>query len=346
MRNLKGGPVDTDQMSPKFEGFEQRLLDELKLMVAERRVDAADPVVTVSAGRPPFRMPVWRRVGLAAIAGVAAGALAVAVLFAGGVVGSGPGEHSDLSSFLARAAAAARSHPVAPPKPGQVFVERVKVGETGPKTENKVGCFEMVYDTPATGRGTFPTKSGHCGANGASTLIRLITMPSGHHHPVTHGYPDPAKLPADPKALLAALNRDAAHGHWDDGTVDLVGAEFWSTNLPRNGIVFGLIERLLQVPIRPALRAALFAVTGHLPGVSLERHATDLIGRPGVGISLLLPVKDSASGLRLEFVLNPKTYEFLGFGFIDGIGNRAHPQKFGYAVITSYLVVPAEPSPR
>lgn len=359
MRNLKGGSVDTGQQPPKFEGFEQRLLDELKLMVTERRVDAADPAVSVSAGRPPIRMPAWRRAGLVAAAGLAVGALTVTSVFAGGLIGSGPapagGAHIELTSFLAKAAAAARKHPAKPVQADWIFVSRVKAGDTGPKTDNKVRCFIMTYDTPATGRGSFPTRSGPCRDEAAlfkphSSEVGLangrhsgITTKSG---PVTHGYPNPATLPTSPKALLAALNRDAAKGHWGIQTTDLTGAGTWSSDLPRNGVVFGLIERLLQIPIPPRLVAALFEVTGRLPGVTLDRHATDLIGRRGVGISLALPTKNSANGLSLEFVLNPKKgYNFLGSAFVDRIGHPAHPQKFGYAVMESYLAGPAATTP-
>jgi hypothetical protein len=78
-----------------------------------------------------------------------------------------------------------------------------------------------------------------------------------------------AKLPARTKALLVALNRAADHGHWDTGTVSLADGEMFSPEGRHSAIVFGLIERLPEVPIRPALRAALFEVTGHLHGLTL-----------------------------------------------------------------------------
>ncbi|HEX9623644.1 MAG TPA: hypothetical protein VF979_04640 [Streptosporangiaceae bacterium] len=352
MRNFAGGSIDTDRELPKFEGFEQRLLDELKMMVAERRIDVIDPVEVVNPGGSPFRMPVWRRVGLVGAAGLAAGSMATAAVFAGGLVGGGSAASGnarvELTSFLAKAGAAARSHPVALPKPGQVFIEQVKAGDTGPNTGNKLTCYQVVYDTPATGRATFPAKSGPCGtkltpyvkgkAVVAHRLSGGMTLKADHG---TRGYPNPAKLPTDPTALLAALNHAAGLGHWGTGSIDLANAELFSSGAPHNAIVFGLIERLLQVPIRPALRAALFEVTGRLHGITLDRHATDIIGRPGVGISLPLPIKDNPDGLRLEFVLNAKTYRFLGVALTDSIGgNPAHPAKYGYAVIKSTLATP------
>jgi hypothetical protein len=350
MRNVMGGSAGPDLA--EFGGFEQRLLDDLKLIVAEGWVDVTDPVQVARPGWSPLRMPGWRRAGLVAAAGLAAGAVAIAGLFAGGVLSGRPvtggGGHIELTTFLARAASAARSAPVALPKPGQVFVERVRTGETGPKTDNKVRCYLMAYDTPATGRAAYPTKTGPCGTKLTRFLIDAAVVarvggggsaPKADHHP--HGYPDPARLPTRPAALLAALNRAANRGHWGTGAVALGSLELDSSPEPHNAIVFGLIERLLQVPIRPALRAALFEVTGHLPGVRLDRHAADLIGRPGVGIALPQPINASPDGIRLEFVLSPKSYQFLGVAMTDSIdGNPANPAKYGYAVIKSKLITP------
>ncbi len=353
MRDVSGGPVNI-QEPPKFEGFEQRLLDELKILVAERAVDVVDPVATLNPGRSPFRMPAWRRAGLVGAIALVTGSVAAAVVLAGGS-GPGPsgGERIELTAFLNRAAAAARSDQVTPAKPGQVLVERVKAGETGPKTAQKVGCYVLLYDTPATGQGSFPTTSGPCraGRSDLSPYLDQIAVVSGHHkgfaamtlkpNDGTHGYPDPAKLPTDPKALLVALNQAARQGNWNIGAINGASIDIWATGLPRSGTVFGLIERLLQAPIRPALRAALFEVTGRLKGITLDRHATDVIGRPGVGIELPLPIDGSPDGLRLEFVLSQKTYRFLGFAMTDSVdGNPSSPAKYGYAVIRSFLVTP------
>lgn len=337
--------------SPKLEGYEQRLLDELKLMVAQGWVDDAAPVRVPGPGRSPLRMPAWRRAGLVAAAGLAAGAMTIAGLFAGGLLGggsaAGTSEHVELTAFLAKAAAAARSAPAALPKPGQIFVERVSTGETGPKTDGKVRCYLLAYDTPATGQAAFPTESAPCGTKltrflTGGTVVRAAgARPSTRASHVTHGYPDPATLPTRPAALLDALNRAADRGHWGTGSVALGSLELDSSSEPHNAIVFGLIERLLQVPIRPALRSALFEVTGHLHGVRLDRHATDLIGRPGVGIALPLPIQGSADGVQMEFVLSQKTYRFLGLAMTDSIdGNPANPSKFGYSVIKTQLITP------
>jgi hypothetical protein len=349
MNDRMGGSVRPDQELPNFEGFEERLLSELKTMVADRQ-PAVDPVGVPTPGRSPFRMPVRLRVGLVATAGLAA-----AGLFASGLIGGGSApavsQHVELTAFLNQAAAAARWQPVTLPKAGQVLVERVKTGQTGPKTTNKVRCFVLIYQTPATGRAGFPTKSGSCdGKLRPFFEDKTVDHPGKDgwtaidmkRDPHARGYPDPARLPTHPAALLAALNRAAARGHWDTGSLNLAGEMLFTPDGPRSAIVFGLIERLLQVPIRPALRAALFEVTGRLPGITLERHATDLIGRPGVGIALSFPIpiiKGRPNRVGLEFVVDAKTYQFLGVAWTDGIGGKpAHPEKSGYAVIKSFLV--------
>jgi hypothetical protein len=162
--------------------------------------------------------------------------------------------------------------------------------------------------------------------------VSVITEPD----PGAHGYPDPARLPTKQKALLAALDRAATRGHWDTGTIDVANGGLFVQEGSRNMIVFGLIARLLQVPIRPALRAALFEVTGHLHGINLVRHTIDLIGRAGVGISLPIRGKDLAPGLALEYVVDAKTYQFLGLALING--NPANPYMSGYSVIKSSLI--------
>jgi hypothetical protein len=359
MNDRTGGPVGTDHELPKFEGFEERLLGELKTMVADRQIQAVNPVSAPKPGRSPFRMPVRRRVSLGLGAVGLVGALAAAVIVPGeGVMNATPTPgyaHYELTSFLSQAAAAARSHPVPLPNAGEVFVERVRSGQTGPRTLNKVRCYLMVYRTLATGRAAFPTKQGPCGGK-----LRTIIPEQIVYHPVgggwsevdtkrdlgAHGYPDPDKLPTRPAALLVALNRAAARGHWNTGTLGLPDGALVGSKESRVGIMFALIERLLQVPIRPTLRAALFEVTGRLHGIYLDRHATDLIGRPGVGISLSLGVKGQP-GIGLQFVVDAKTYQFLGVAWNTGIyGKPAQPEKSGYAVIESYMQGKAERSPR
>lgn len=334
---------------PKFEGFEERLLSELKIMVADRQL-VVDPVGVSRPRWSPFRMPVRRRVGLVGAIGLV-GALAAAVVVPSeGVFNATPSPgyaHYELTSFLSQAAAAARSHPVTLPEAGQVFVERVQAGQTGPRTLNRVRCYELVYRTPATGRAAFPTREGPCGGK-----LRPFHAEEFVYHPVkggwsevdlkqdpnAHGYPDPARLPTRPAALLTALSRAASSGHWDTDTLILPDGSLLGSKASHVGVMFGLIERLLQVPIRPALRAALFEVTGRLHDISLDRHAKDLIGRPGVGISLALGIK-GRPGIGLQFVVDAKTYQFLGVAWNTGIDSKlAHPEKSGYSVIKSFLI--------
>ncbi len=72
--------------------------------------------------------------------------------------------------------------------------------------------------------------------------------------------------------------------------------------------MFGLWGILEQPVIDPKLRAAVFNALAELPGIELDRDATDLIGRPGYAISFF----DRETGMRVEYIFDPETSEILG----------------------------------
>lgn len=71
------------------------------------------------------------------------------------------------------------------------------------------------------------------------------------------------------------------------------------------------MERLLQAPIANDLRAALYRATIGIPGVALNPHAVDALGRAGTGVSMPLP---DGAGLVFtdEFILAKRSFAFLG----------------------------------
>ena len=73
--------------------------------------------------------------------------------------------------------------------------------------------------------------------------------------------------------------------------------------------VFELIGSLIDEQVLPPTTAAVFyrAVT-RIPGVEVERDATDALGRPGVGISRT----DPAFRTRSEWIFDEDTHELLG----------------------------------
>jgi hypothetical protein len=358
MTDRNAGVASGQPEDGRLGGFEERMLADLRVMVARGAV-ARDRVGAASAGRNPagqavragsrrlgpglLARPAWlghrrRWLGTVVTAGVAVSVVAATVLtIAAGPAGGQPQAHGQsvaLTAFLNEAAAAARSQSVTLPGPDQVFYEKVRGGAVGPG--GFMHCYVMIYNSPATGRLGFPTATGRC-------PMARTGAPFKHG---SRGYPDPVGLPTTPAALLATLDRDASRdgSSWGAGYTDLAAVEFFVNRAqPRDAIVFALIERLLQVPIRPALRAALFEVTGRIPGVELVKHAKDISGRPGVGI--VLPLRVGGPGLSLEFVLNRTTYRFLGLALLNSKPRSSGPQgmryrEYGYAVLKSGLVTP------
>jgi hypothetical protein len=112
---------------------------------------------------------------------------------------------------------------------------------------------------------------------------------------VTYSYLN--TLPTDPAALDGVLARS-------DGR-DV------AANRPQK--IFQAIDNLLSagemegVTVPPKLSAAIYRVLQQLPGVHFE-SATDLAGRQGLGFYMVLE-----GYYKLELVINPDTYTFMGY---------------------------------
>ncbi|MFG2006350.1 hypothetical protein ACGFNU_45115 [Spirillospora sp. NPDC048911] len=61
----------------------------------------------------------------------------------------------------------------------------------------------------------------------------------------------------------------------------------------------------------PAGEPAIFEFLADVPRVKVDQHATDALGRPGIGLS------QASDGGRLELVFDRSTYRFLGSRFLD-----------------------------
>ncbi len=297
--------------------FEDRLLTELKAVVAERAGQVGQPRGDKAgriAGLPVFRSRSagqrWRPRRLVA-AGIAAsvalgGALAGTELAASNV--AGPSQYSLVADFLNQAAAAARTQTVAQPGPRQLYVT-LSYG-IGQILEKKNG--HLVGDTSCevswynpVGR---PIMSIVWIAKPADKQCKgfPVQSPGKRFKPTAaHWYPPPASLSHDPRTLLAQLDAAADRGgaYWS-----LTGAGAKPT---RDQIAFTLVERLLQAPISDDLRAALYRATIGIHGVTLDRHVADAVGRPGTGVSMRLP-DGAGSFFTDEFILARNTFAFLG----------------------------------
>ena len=108
------------------------------------------------------------------------------------------------------------------------------------------------------------------------------------------GYVDVSNLPTEPEALRPAVESRLSPG---PGT----------KAVDTEDMIVGLWSILEQPILTPALRAAAFNVLAELPGIELNRDATDLLGRPGYAIG-----HNDKYGFRGEYVFDPETAEILG----------------------------------
>ncbi|SEG81574.1 hypothetical protein SAMN04489712_11487 [Thermomonospora echinospora] len=130
-------------------------------------------------------------------------------------------------------------------------------------------------------------------------------------------YPYLLSLPTDTGALLAEIHRGIEReGGWPSER--------------RDQRAFEVIEIYLRDVVLPArVRAAMYGALTKIPGVEYEAGAADIVGRPGVTLHLL------AEGyLRYEVMIDPRTYEYLGFRYVavrdhrtQGLDGESHVRK-------------------
>ena len=117
-------------------------------------------------------------------------------------------------------------------------------------------------------------------------------------------FPNPAAVPTDPDGLLAAvyqLVEDPACAPILVGDTDQDRA-------------FMLIDGMLQTVQPPEVRAALYRALAKIPGVTVAQGASDAAGRRGVAFVRAAAIEGPGSSgwLRLEIILDPGTYRYLG----------------------------------
>ncbi|TDD81894.1 CU044_5270 family protein [Actinomadura rubrisoli] len=97
------------------------------------------------------------------------------------------------------------------------------------------------------------------------------------------------------RTLQRRVRQESDHrGHQPDAEFD------------RDQEAFNLVTDLMNGYLTPALRAALYEVLARLPGVTMDRQATDLAGRRGVGFGR----SDGSS--RVQIIVDARTYRYLG----------------------------------
>jgi hypothetical protein len=146
------------------------------------------------------------------------------------------------------------------------------------------------------------------------------------------------------------------HGHDGDFTgeyVDKIPVSYASLgSLPRDPVALGRYLASLPLPgfhtapvrefevigellttyvMPPALTAELYRALGNIPGVTIDRHATDIAGRHGIGLRITLP--PSKYAVSHELILSPETFTVMGEQVVRG--NQA---VLGTAVLKTALV--------
>jgi hypothetical protein len=118
-----------------------------------------------------------------------------------------------------------------------------------------------------------------------------------------------AGMPEDPGAALTRLYAEvdriraepAPKGRVTEYAAGIIG-------VTRDTAVFNFATRLLDsYPVTPRVQAALYGALSRLPGVGTLPDAQDAAGRHGV--VLYIATSDDS---RLELILDPRTYRYLG----------------------------------
>ncbi|MDN3353962.1 CU044_5270 family protein [Actinomadura sp. DC4] len=118
-----------------------------------------------------------------------------------------------------------------------------------------------------------------------------------------------AGMPEDPGAALTRIYaevdriraRPEPKGRVTEYAAGIMG-------VPRDTAVFDFVTRLLDAyPVTPRVQAALYGALSRLPGVGVLPDAQDAAGRHG--IVLYIATSDDS---RLELILDPRTYRYLG----------------------------------
>jgi len=222
-----------------------------------------------------------------ALAAVVAGLIVVATpahVRGPGVSVRGPVVDSAAAAVLRKAALAALHLPATSPRPDQ-FVYMEYVYRSSQYKRSVVFQEWLSVDGSQTGLfryGDKYTVAPGCPASAA-----------GHGCEPTPAFlPD---LPTTPRAMFTYLEK--TDGVRPGGSPDDL-----------NKLGKGADELLTFNYLLPKQRAALYEVLAQTPGFSINPHAFDAAGRPGIGISWIF-----AGGSKTMIIFDPRTYVELGF---------------------------------
>jgi hypothetical protein len=136
-------------------------------------------------------------------------------------------------------------------------------------------------------------------------------------------YRELLSLPTDPHALYqrvhralvaaqARVQREFANTQAELRRQQTANANFgvsqmiWAEREAQSAAELNAIKGLLETPVPPAVRAALYRAAALIPGVRYDGHVHDSLGRAGVGVSAGRP------GSEFELIFDPATGALLG----------------------------------
>ncbi len=287
---------------------------------ARTRLERATPGPGAPRGHAPRRP--WRLAAAAGLAAAVAAGVVIAQVIAPG--GTSPAGALTVRELAYRAAAGAAAQPAV--RPGQWVFWQEKTGARGCGS----GCGTFHVWTTAD-----PQKAAWV-YRGKVVSIRFgpfIGQPQPSIVPQDRGggwavggasgkipvsYAGLISLPRDPGALVRYL-----------GQLSVPHPRGWGSPAARAFTIIGMMLTSYVMP--PRLTAELYRALGDIPGVTVNEHAVDVAGRPGVGF--ISPPMPGAG--NTEIILNPRTYRLMGQSLV--LGPR-HQLVNGTAILRQALV--------
>jgi hypothetical protein len=286
--------------------------------VDDQRGVASPPVTSGRTVRPRRRLALATVALTAAAAGVAA---AVLLAIPGSrpahgptppSAASGPASHPGNSShsshtgqashikpftgrltaarFLKAAARAALTQPATPPRPGQFVYAETE----GPGGSSR---YQIWQSADGSQPGLVINSTGAIPLSPCS-----IARAEAGHCAATAGYLP--GLPVRPGAILAYLPRIGLAGAADQPGGSKLHKPI--ANWVANDIGKTLAVMLSDTYLQPAQRAALYEYMARTPGFTVDAHATDALGRSGVGIQWIY------QGITNVIIFSRQDYAYLG----------------------------------
>jgi len=308
-----GHGADTGGAGEALAGFETRLLSELQTVVAERAA-AAGREVGCGAGRPTAGRAWPRR---AAVTGALSAALAAGLAVTLTVTSTGGGtppvaRHfapaTTVAAVLDNAAIAALGEPAVTPRPGQFVYTKMRLADYQPRHHGFPA--ERVSQTVESWKSVSGKHLGSRVISGPTTRTTRMVESA-----CVHGFVKPALRWRSGRSMVigkqhCTARQFAAYKPWLPTTA--AGMRAYLEKGPRDGspaqsMLENGYDLLTGVDLTPAQQAAVYHALAQVPGLTLVRKVTDILGRTGVGIR-----SDPAPGLTWTAIFDPTTFKLLG----------------------------------